>query len=70
MSRNGAISLIVASTIVGMALYWRGTFNWRGWILGALPAGVFAVLLVFGFDLVYDRLATRTDVDTYKSAGI
>jgi O-antigen ligase/tetratricopeptide (TPR) repeat protein len=67
MSRNGAISLIVASTIVGAALYWRGTFNWRGWLLGALPAGVFAVLLVFGFDLVYDRLATLHDVDTYKT---
>src|SRR5258705_12172852 len=55
MSRNGAISPIVASTIVGMALYWRGPVNWRGCIPRALPAGVFAVLLVFGFDLVYDR---------------
>jgi O-antigen ligase/tetratricopeptide (TPR) repeat protein len=67
MSRNGAISLIVATAVVAAALYRRGTFSWRGWILGALPAGVLAILLVFGFDFVYNRLATLHQTDAYKT---
>jgi O-antigen ligase/tetratricopeptide (TPR) repeat protein len=67
MSRNGVISLIVAATITGIALYRRGTFGWQGWIVGALPVVLFAVLLVFGFDLVYDRLATLHHADSFKS---
>jgi O-antigen ligase/tetratricopeptide (TPR) repeat protein len=67
MSRNGAISLIVAASIIGAALYRRGTFKWRGWILSAVPAVVLAILLIFGFDFVYDRLATLHQIDSYKA---
>ena len=67
MSRNGAISLIVATAVVGAALYRRDTFSWRGWMLGALPAGVLAILLVFGFDYVYNRLSTLHQIDAYKT---
>ena len=67
MSRNGAISLVVAATIVGAALYRRGTLNWRGWLLGAIPLAVLAVLLVFGFDAVYERLSTLQDTTAYES---
>jgi O-antigen ligase/tetratricopeptide (TPR) repeat protein len=67
MSRNGVISLIVAAAITGIALYRRGTLGWQGWIVGALPLALFAVVLVFGFDLVYGRLATLHDADSFKS---
>ncbi len=67
MSRNGVISLIVAAAITGIVLYRRGTFGWQGWIVGALPLALFAVLLVFGFDLVYDRLATLHHGESFKS---
>jgi O-antigen ligase/tetratricopeptide (TPR) repeat protein len=67
MSRNGAISLIVATAIVGAALYRRGTLGWRGWVLSVLPAGVLAILLVFGFDFVYNRLSTLHQMDSFKT---
>jgi tetratricopeptide (TPR) repeat protein len=65
MSRNGAISLVIAATVIGAALYFRGSLNWRGWLLGAVPLAVLAVLLVVGFDVVYDRLATLRDAHAY-----
>jgi tetratricopeptide (TPR) repeat protein len=67
MSRNGVISLIVGSAVIAAALYARGTLNLRGWVLGALPAGVLAVVLVFGFDLVLDRLATLRQTDAFDT---
>lgn len=63
MSRNGVISLIAAATIVGLALYARGTLRRRGWVLALLPIGALAVLLVFGFDAIYDRIATLHERD-------
>ncbi|MEX0643465.1 MAG: O-antigen ligase family protein [Pirellulales bacterium] len=61
MSRNGVISLLVASAVIGALLYRRGTLNWRGWMLGVLPLGVLLGLLLFGFDIAYERLATLRD---------
>jgi O-antigen ligase len=58
MSRNGAISLLVAAAVVGTALYRRGTLSRRGWVLAMVPLGTLAVLLVVTFDVVYERLAT------------
>lgn len=58
MSRNGAISMFVAAAVVGAALYRRGAVNWKGWLLGAVPLAVVTILLIVGFDLVYERLAT------------
>jgi O-antigen ligase/tetratricopeptide (TPR) repeat protein len=66
MSRNGAISMLVASAIVGGGLYRRGSLHWKGWLLGAIPLAVFTVLLIVGFDAVYDRLATLHDRDAYR----
>ena len=67
LSRNGAISLLVAALVVGTLLYRRGTLSWRGWVLGLLPLGVLAGLFVFGFDAVYERLATLRDTTAYES---
>jgi O-antigen ligase len=66
MSRNGAISMLVAATVVGAVLYRRGSLNWKGWLLGAIPLAVFTVLLIVGFDAVYERLATLQDKAAYE----
>ncbi len=58
MSRNGAISMILAGAVVGSALFARGTLSRRGWVLAILPMGALFILLMFGFDDVYERLAT------------
>lgn len=58
MSRNGAISMIVAGMVVGSGLFARGTLSRRGWVLAVLPMGALFILLMFGFDDVYERLAT------------
>jgi tetratricopeptide (TPR) repeat protein len=66
MSRNGVVSLVVAAAIVGLMLFRRGSLSWRGWLLGAVPLGVLAGLLIFGFDEVYERLATLQHTQAYE----
>ena len=66
MSRNGVVSLVVAAAIVGLMLFRRGSLSWRGWLLGAIPLGVLAGLLIFGFDEVYERLATLQHTRAYE----
>jgi O-antigen ligase len=58
LSRNGVISLTVSAMIIGTALYWRRVLSWRGWLLAVVPWGVLALLLMVGFDTLYERLAT------------
>jgi O-antigen ligase/tetratricopeptide (TPR) repeat protein len=67
MSRNGAISLVAAAALIGTMLYRRGSLSWRGWLVGMLPLGVFAALLLFGFDAVYARLATLSHARSFES---
>ena len=61
MSRNGAISLLVASGVIGVLLYRRGVLSARGWLLGMAPWCVLLVLFVTCFDMVYKRFATLGD---------
>lgn len=63
MSRNGAISLTVAAAAMAAALFRRGTLSWRGWLIGITPLIVIILLLMFGFDELYDRLATLQHSD-------
>jgi O-antigen ligase len=65
MSRNGAISMLVAAALTGALIFQRGAVSKRGWFLAALPLAVFAALLIFGFDTVYDRLATVRNNESY-----
>ncbi|HEY3391959.1 MAG TPA: O-antigen ligase family protein [Lacipirellulaceae bacterium] len=67
MGRNGAISMFIAAAVIGAALYRRGSLTWHGWLLGAVPLAVLATLLVVGFDLVYERLATLRDTRVYEN---
>jgi O-antigen ligase/cytochrome c-type biogenesis protein CcmH/NrfG len=67
MSRNGAISMLVAAAIVGAALNRRGTVSWTGWILAAIPLAVLTILLIVGFDAIYARLSTLQQSTAYAS---
>lgn len=67
MSRNGAISSLVAAAVVGLALYRRWSSNWRGWLVAALPAGVLVVLLISGFDILYERMSTLRENEAYNA---
>ncbi|MBA3482845.1 MAG: O-antigen ligase family protein, partial [Pirellulales bacterium] len=58
MSRNGAVSMLVAAAVVGTALFWRGTLSRRGWLLAIVPLATLGGLLATSFDAVYERLAT------------
>jgi tetratricopeptide (TPR) repeat protein len=66
MSRNGAISMLTAAAVVGAAIYRRGSLDWKGWLLGGIPLAVVTVLLIVGFDVVYERLATLQDKNAYQ----
>lgn len=61
LSRNGAIAMVLASTVVGLTLLKRSSLSLRNWTLAAIPATVLVCLFVYGFDLVYARLATLQD---------
>ncbi len=65
LSRNGAIAMLVASAVVGLTLLKRSSLNLRGWILAAIPTIVLISLFVYGFDLVYARLATLQDSNAH-----
>jgi O-antigen ligase/tetratricopeptide (TPR) repeat protein len=65
MSRNGAISMVAAGSVVAAALYARGTLSRRGWVLAMLPLGAAFLLLLFAFDVVADRLATLRDAGSF-----
>jgi O-antigen ligase/cytochrome c-type biogenesis protein CcmH/NrfG len=66
MSRNGAMSMLVAAALVGAALYRRGALNWTGWLLGAVPLVVLTILLVIGFNAIYARFSTLQASEAYQ----
>lgn len=66
MSRNGVISLVVATAVIGAMLSRRRSLHWRGWLLALLPLGVICGLFVFGFDEAYRRLATLQESNAYE----
>jgi O-antigen ligase/tetratricopeptide (TPR) repeat protein len=57
-SRNGVLSLTIAATLVGTGLFCRRVLKGREWLLAVLPWGVLALLLLTGFDAVFERLAS------------
>lgn len=61
MSRNGAISLLIASGIVAVALYRRGVISTRGWLLAIVPWAVVLIVFLTCFDTIYERFATLED---------
>jgi O-antigen ligase len=67
LSRNGVMSLAIATLVVGAALYARGALRDRGWVLAILPLGAFLALLTFGFDAIYERFTTLRESDQLAS---
>ena len=58
LSRNGALSLVIAAGAIGVALYVEGSLSRRGWLLAAAPLAVVLAILLFGFDSLYGRFAS------------
>lgn len=58
MSRGGMLSLAVALGLVTLLLATRSGLGQQSILLLALGLGAFSVLLFFGFDAVYERVAT------------
>ncbi len=66
LSRSGILSLAIAASLVGSALAMRKPPELKGWTLSLIPAGVFALLLLFGLDGFYQRLATLRQAEDYQ----
>lgn len=65
LSRNGAIAMLVATTVVALTLIRRSSLSLRGWVLTTIPAIVLITLFIYGFDLVYARIATIRESNTH-----
>jgi hypothetical protein len=61
MSRGGMVGMLVGLTLVTAAVARRRQMRGQGWVVAALSLAAFAGLLYFGFDAVYDRLASVRD---------
>ncbi len=62
-SRNGIVSMFVAGAVMAFALQRTRTLLGVGWPMAGLVLAGFIVLLVFGFDPVYERMATLENPD-------
>jgi O-antigen ligase/tetratricopeptide (TPR) repeat protein len=62
MTRMGMLSLMISGALLAVMVAWRGRKEGRGTVLFALGVVVLGALLCFGFDAVYDRLATLRNV--------
>lgn len=69
-SRNGVISMVVAGVVVAALLHWTRFLRGMGWSLAGLAAVAFVVLLLVGFDPVYDRMATLEDPEDAYSGRL
>lgn len=58
MSRNGVLSLLIASAVIAVALYRRGVLSVRGWLLAIVPWSVVLLVFLTSFDDIYERFAT------------
>lgn len=62
MTRGGVLSLVISGAVVGIVLGLTQSGRGKRTILAILGFLVFLVMLKFGFDRVYDRMATLRDV--------
>ena len=60
-SRNGILSMLVAGSLTTILLSRTGFLKGIAWPLAGMLVFAFAVLLLMGFDPVYERLATLED---------
>lgn len=65
-SRNGVLSMIVGGAATAFLLHRTRYLRGMGWSLAALGGTAFLVLLLVGFDPVYERLHTLEDESVYS----
>jgi O-antigen ligase/tetratricopeptide (TPR) repeat protein len=65
-SRNGVLSMLVGGAVTAGLLHKTKYLRGMGWSLVGLVAVAFVVLMLVGFDPVYDRLQTLEDEDVYN----
>jgi tetratricopeptide (TPR) repeat protein len=58
LTRGGILSLLAAAVVTGLMLVWRSKLSGQGSLIVTLLVLSFSCLFYFGFDAVYDRLAT------------
>jgi Flp pilus assembly protein TadD len=66
LSRNGALSLVAAATLVGIALYVDGTLSKRGWILATAPMAVALGTLCFAYEPLAQRFSVLRQGDAVE----
>ncbi len=62
LSRGGMISLIVAAGFTTLILSLKRALRGPAWVMALLGLGAFACVLYVGFDAVYDRLGTLSEL--------
>ena len=65
LSRGGMLGMLVGSVVVAAMLSRGKRLRKQSWTLFVVPGLAFALLAVFGFDVVYDRLASLKERDSY-----
>jgi hypothetical protein len=69
LSRIGILSLAIAVLIVSIIAARRHGGGLRLWVLGLIPTIVIFCLVFYGFDTLYDRLATLESSQDFKERG-
>ncbi len=67
MTRGGMVSMFAAAAFTTLLLTARQSFRTHSWIMVVVALAAFTCILYIGFDAVYDRLATLSIVDSYKT---
>lgn len=65
-SRNGVVSMLVGAALAGWLLHRTRVVRGGGWPMLGLLAAALLVLMVWGFDPVYERLQTLGEDDVYN----
>lgn len=66
LTRGGMVSMLIASAFITLLLTSRPSLKGRGWIMAVMALGAFACILYVGFDAVYNRFATLSDLNAYQ----
>jgi len=63
LSRGGIVGLLIAGAFTAVVLGSRKSLRGSGWVIVLLALGAFICVLYIGFDTVYDRLGTLSDLN-------
>lgn len=66
LSRNGLLSMMIASLVVALLAGRQNRLGWRIWALAPIPVLLFIGAAAIGLDPIYDRLGTLESKDAYS----